>query len=78
MFNLQANDVATASISGSSANDDEFLDVLLNGNSLGINTWGFTAYKDLIIPAGSPFIAGTNAGFRCQQWSGRTDRLAAR
>ncbi len=60
MFNLQANDVATASISGSSANDDEFLDVLLNGNSLGINTWGFTAYKDLIIPAGSPFIAGTN------------------
>src|SRR5439155_1548061 len=35
MFNLQANDVATASISGSSANDDEFLDVLLNGNSLG-------------------------------------------
>jgi len=59
-FSLNSDDVTTASITGSVATDDGNGGIFLNGNPVEFGTSGFTAYTDLSIPAGSPFLAGLN------------------
>src|SRR5439155_12240333 len=59
-FSLNSDDVTTASITGSVATDDGNGGIFLNGNPVEFGASGFTAYTDLSIPAGSPFLAGLN------------------
>jgi hypothetical protein len=60
IFSLAASDIATAAITASVATDDGNLGIRLNGTPVDFGPSGFTAYSNLEIPAGSPFVAGLN------------------
>jgi len=59
-FNLTSDDVSTAFITGAVATDDGNGGIFLNGNRIDFGASGFTAYTELSIPAGSPFVTGLN------------------
>jgi hypothetical protein len=59
-FTLSSDDVATAAITGSVATDDGNGGIFLNRTRVDFGASGFTAYTDLSIPAGSPFVTGLN------------------
>jgi Immunoglobulin domain len=59
-FTLSSNELATASIAGTVATDDGNGGIVLNGTRVDFEASGFTAYTDLNIPVGSPFLTGLN------------------
>lgn len=59
-FDLTGLDPSTASISGLWATDNEGSDILLNGQSAGNKSVGFTAFTSFSIPPGSLFVSGLN------------------
>ena len=59
-FDLSGLDPSTASISGLWATDNEGSDILLNGQSAGNKSVGFTAFTSFSIPPGSLFVSGLN------------------
>jgi hypothetical protein len=61
LFNIAETDLATAALSAEVATDDGNLGIFFNGEDVGVGASAFTAYTDLIIPAGSPFVAGLNS-----------------
>lgn len=62
IFNIPAEDVATAAITGQVATDDGNQGVFLNGTAVDFPPGtGFSTFADLNIPAGSPFVAGLNS-----------------
>ena len=60
-FDLTGYVPGTATITGRWAADNAGLNILLNGNSLGLTTTGgFSAFTSFSIPTGSGFVAGLN------------------
>ena len=60
-FDLTGLDPASARITGQLATDNGMAAARLNGTDLaGITSAGFNSFTSFSIPAGSPFIAGTN------------------
>jgi VPDSG-CTERM motif len=59
-FDLSGLNPSTAFISGLWATDNEGLDILLNGQSTGNKSVGFTAFTSFSIPPGSLFVSGLN------------------
>jgi hypothetical protein len=61
-FSLAGFDPSTASISGDWATDDNGMDILLNGHSLGITAGGFGAFTPFTIAASNSFfVNGVNS-----------------
>ena len=59
-FSLAGLNPATAQIVGQFAADNLITDILLNGSSTGQTAPGFGSFVPYAIPAGSPFVTGTN------------------
>jgi len=84
-FDLTGFDLSTVSISGDWSTDNSGLDILINGNSTGITSPGFTSFTSFLV--NSDFVAGMNtldfevfdfggiAGFRAEL-SGQGDLQA--
>jgi hypothetical protein len=59
IFNIAEDEVATAAITAGVGTDDTG-SVLLNGTPVEFTSGGFGGLSDLLIPEGSPFVAGLN------------------